>query len=94
MLSTYESSTHELLTVPPIPPHEYEEVNSDSEYCTTWPVEKNVSYVSERKHLDDKIALDSWAPKDGWKKPAGIKVIGVIFCSCIFIFALARDLYS
>lgn len=68
------------LIIAPILPHEQGEVSEDPEYCTTWPVESNSSYIPTITHVAaGKNQLDSWAPKGGWKKPPGIKVIGVLF---------------
>jgi len=70
---------HKVPIIAPILPHEQEEVSDNPEYCTTWPVESNSSYIPAVSHLAQKHKLDSWAPKGGWKKPPGIKVIGVLF---------------
>lgn len=49
--------------------------------CTTWPVDEDGSYnrsAGHGKHRD-KLRLDSHAPVGGWKKPQGIRIVGVIF---------------
>ncbi|KAI0893172.1 hypothetical protein F4806DRAFT_211908 [Annulohypoxylon nitens] len=51
----------------------------DSKYCTTWPVDEDGDYKLQATDRVDKIKLDSIAPKGGWKKPEGIKVIGMVF---------------
>ncbi|KAL7620030.1 Mitochondrial-processing peptidase subunit alpha [Parahypoxylon ruwenzoriense] len=52
---------------------------SNSKFCTTWPVDENGGYNLQASDRVNKIKLDSIAPKDGWKKPAGIKVVGMVF---------------
>ncbi|KAI0406882.1 hypothetical protein F4802DRAFT_80537 [Xylaria palmicola] len=45
--------------------------------CTTWPVAANGDY--KPKHRKSNLALQSFAPPGGWKKPDGIAVKALIF---------------
>ncbi|KAK3077808.1 hypothetical protein LTS18_009203, partial [Coniosporium uncinatum] len=68
---------------PSTPPPELEEpldpeVPLRPQYCTTWPVDEDGKYKPQRNHVD-KIKYDSIAPKGGWKKPTGFKIIAMVF---------------
>ncbi|KAK6952664.1 hypothetical protein Daesc_004955 [Daldinia eschscholtzii] len=54
-------------------------LEANDKYCTTWPVGENGEYKPKGASRANKIKTDSIAPKGGWKKPAGIKVIGMVF---------------
>lgn len=47
--------------------------------CTTWPVAGDGSYNSSAARGNYQLKLDSYAPAGGWKKPEGVRVVGVIF---------------
>ncbi|KAJ1326257.1 hypothetical protein MN608_07703 [Microdochium nivale] len=47
--------------------------------CTTWPVDDTGNYTSTVDYAKHNLKLDSNAPPGGWKKPAGVKVVGLIF---------------
>ncbi|KAI1330197.1 hypothetical protein F5Y16DRAFT_408837 [Xylariaceae sp. FL0255] len=53
----------------------------ESEFCTTWPVdaEGNYTFPSSSLSSSTRLQLDTLAPPGGWRKPAGIKIIGMIF---------------
>ncbi|KAI1417481.1 hypothetical protein F5Y13DRAFT_201059 [Hypoxylon sp. FL1857] len=48
------------------------------EYCTTWPVDLEGNYTPKAKPANP-MALDSFAPECGWKKPQGFKVVAMVF---------------
>ncbi|KAI1496971.1 hypothetical protein F5X99DRAFT_424011 [Biscogniauxia marginata] len=50
---------------------------SVSEECTTWPVHGNETYKFRQTQRNS--TLQSFAPRGGWKKPAGINVKALIF---------------
>ncbi|KAI1135437.1 hypothetical protein F5Y05DRAFT_421396 [Hypoxylon sp. FL0543] len=52
---------------------------SKEKYCTTWPVDAEGEYNLQKVDRTRKYKLDSIAPKGGWKKPKGIKVVGMVF---------------
>ncbi|EMR66140.1 hypothetical protein UCREL1_6874 [Eutypa lata UCREL1] len=55
-----------------------EEVDDNgSGLCTTWPVGEKGKYHPQSKAK--KVQLDSLAPKGGWKKPNGIRVVAMVF---------------
>jgi hypothetical protein len=56
-----------------------EETQSPPEYCTTWPVDKDGNYNRTSASKHSKLKLDTLAPRGGWKKPAGVKVVAMIF---------------
>ena len=59
---------------PPTPPI------ISTEYCTTWPVSQDDQQYAPIPHQEyERPLLKSTAPSGGWKKPSGIKVIGLIF---------------
>ncbi|KAI0098101.1 hypothetical protein F4776DRAFT_650662 [Hypoxylon sp. NC0597] len=47
--------------------------------CTTWPVDHDGQYIPSRAHENNTIKLESYAPKGGWKKPVGIKIVALVF---------------
>lgn len=47
--------------------------------CTTWPVDEKGQYTPSQTHRNASTKLESFAPKGGWKKPAGIKVVALVF---------------
>lgn len=50
------------------------------QYCTTWPVDSHGNFVTKAPpKAEHRLKLDSVAPKGGWKKPSGIKIIALIF---------------
>ncbi|KAH9993913.1 hypothetical protein F4779DRAFT_608400 [Xylariaceae sp. FL0662B] len=49
-----------------------------SGHCTTWPVAADGAYKSQA-HYNSSLALRSYGPKGGWKKPAGIKIVALVF---------------
>ncbi|KAI1374952.1 hypothetical protein F4677DRAFT_446859 [Hypoxylon crocopeplum] len=56
--------------------HGMEPANPD--YCTTWPIDAEGKYAPKPKPAQP-LQLDSVAPEGGWKKPAGVKVIAMVF---------------
>ncbi|KAI3316803.1 hypothetical protein HD806DRAFT_516730 [Xylariaceae sp. AK1471] len=48
-------------------------------YCTTWPVDEDGSYNTTSISEHPKLVLDTLAPPGGWRKPAGIRVVAMIF---------------
>lgn len=59
--------------VEPAPPVDHQK------QCTTWPVSENGDYTSNVDYSKYDLKLDSHAPPGGWKKPAGLNVVGLIF---------------
>ncbi|KAI2626442.1 hypothetical protein GGR54DRAFT_470636 [Hypoxylon sp. NC1633] len=55
--------------------------SAEMAFCTTWPVDSEGKYYpkSKPKTAQPALKLDSFAPKGGWKKPAGLKVVAMIF---------------
>lgn len=53
--------------------------SQNPKFCTTWPVDEKGEYELKPSDGADTFKLDSIAPKGGWKKPEGIKVIGMVF---------------
>lgn len=51
--------------------------DNGSGLCTTWPVGTKGKYHPQPKA--EKVQLDSFAPKGGWKKPNGIRVVAMVF---------------
>lgn len=48
--------------------------------CTTWPVGKDGRLVNQVDLAPQgQLELDSIAPRGGWKKPEGIKIVGMVF---------------
>ncbi|KAI0474998.1 hypothetical protein GGR56DRAFT_666214 [Xylariaceae sp. FL0804] len=52
---------------------------ANNEFCTTWPVAKNGTYDPEAVDRAGNVTIDSIAPAGGWRKPAGLKVIAMVF---------------
>lgn len=78
--STVVSSTKAAKpTESPTPAYKPPKLEANDKYCTTWPVGEDGRYEPKGASRTDKIKIDSIAPKGGWKKPAGIKVIGMVF---------------
>ena len=51
-----------------------------AEFCTTWPVSDDDQPYAPIPHEEyERPHIKSVAPSGGWKKPSGIKVIGLIF---------------
>ncbi|KAF3060363.1 putative mitochondrial-processing peptidase subunit alpha protein [Daldinia childiae] len=57
------------------PAYKPPKLEANDKYCTTWPVGEDGRYEPKGASRANKIKIDSIAPKGGWKKPAGIKVI-------------------
>ncbi|KAI0131589.1 hypothetical protein F4776DRAFT_671595 [Hypoxylon sp. NC0597] len=55
-----------------------DKVTGGPEYCTTWPVDSEGNYTPKPKPIRA-LQLDSIAPKGGWKKPEGFKVVAMVF---------------
>ncbi|KAI0409379.1 hypothetical protein F4802DRAFT_546385 [Xylaria palmicola] len=51
----------------------------DPEFCTTWPVDELGNYDLDAHDRVDRVAHHSIAPHGGWPKPAGVKVIAMVF---------------
>ncbi|CAJ2510118.1 Uu.00g060180.m01.CDS01 [Anthostomella pinea] len=50
------------------------------EWCTTWPVDEKGNYDAKHKSTGSKkLQLDSYAPAGGWQKPAGVKIVAMVF---------------
>ncbi|KXJ90791.1 hypothetical protein Micbo1qcDRAFT_163417 [Microdochium bolleyi] len=68
---------------PPPPPEPAQEPPQPpvdrNKQCTTWPVDDNGNYTSTVDYAKHHLKLDTVAPAGGWKKPAGVKVVGLIF---------------
>ncbi|KAH7025902.1 uncharacterized protein B0I36DRAFT_386277 [Microdochium trichocladiopsis] len=72
-------------TPPPTPPptEVVEEAKpppiDHNKQCTTWPVDESGNYNSTVDYSKYDLKLDTIAPQGGWKKPAGVNVVGLIF---------------
>lgn len=80
----FEISHHELYRLAPFqnPGGLATEQPSVPGQCTTWPVGADGEYTpaqSLRNGTGSRPALKSFAPKGGWKKPAGIKIVALVF---------------
>lgn len=53
--------------------------SNTSDFCTTWPVDNAGKYNPKKIPADKRHKLTSGAPPGGWKKPAGLKVIAMVF---------------
>lgn len=62
-----------------VAPYNPPKPTANSKFCTTWPVDEEGDYNLQASDRVNKFKLDSIAPKGGWKKPAGIKVVGMVF---------------
>ncbi|KAI1826315.1 hypothetical protein F4861DRAFT_529868 [Xylaria intraflava] len=51
----------------------------DSEYCTTWPVDELGKYDVKAHNRENHFKLNSIAPQNGWHKPKGVKIVGMVF---------------
>ncbi|KAI3319951.1 hypothetical protein HD806DRAFT_525245 [Xylariaceae sp. AK1471] len=51
----------------------------NDEFCTTWPVNGDGSYDLKAHDRAKQFKLDSIAPKGGWQKPKGVKIIAIVF---------------
>ncbi|KAI1208393.1 uncharacterized protein F4807DRAFT_431150 [Annulohypoxylon truncatum] len=47
--------------------------------CTTWPVDWKGRYTPSHEPGNNTVRLESFAPKGGWKKPVGIKIVALVF---------------
>ncbi|OTB06506.1 hypothetical protein M426DRAFT_318911 [Hypoxylon sp. CI-4A] len=47
--------------------------------CTTWPVDDEGQYTPSPVQRNNTLKLKSLAPKGGWKKPEGIKIVALVF---------------
>ncbi|KAI1102210.1 hypothetical protein F4804DRAFT_334519 [Jackrogersella minutella] len=76
----FEVTHHELYRIAPFP-NPFSSPESDVPgQCTTWPVDWKGQYTpSSHIHDNDTFKLESFAPKAGWKKPEGIKVVALVF---------------
>ncbi|KAI2634486.1 hypothetical protein GGS21DRAFT_518059 [Xylaria nigripes] len=52
---------------------------ADSEFCTTWPVDKYGKYDVSPLERVNRVQLDSIAPPGGWRKPEGLKIVAMVF---------------
>ncbi|KAI1379530.1 hypothetical protein F4677DRAFT_442507 [Hypoxylon crocopeplum] len=74
----FEITHHELYKLAPFQrPALSTEQPSVPGQCTTWPVDRKGRYTPIERN--DTEPLKSFAPKGGWKKPAGIKIVALIF---------------
>lgn len=53
--------------------------SNESEFCTTWPVDKLGRYEAKTIAAEQRHKLTSHAPAGGWKKPAGLKIVAMVF---------------
>lgn len=54
--------------------------SNDSDFCTTWPVDKTTGkYKPKSIPTSQRHKLTSYAPQGGWKKPPGLKVVAMVF---------------
>ncbi|KAI1338091.1 hypothetical protein F5Y15DRAFT_407742 [Xylariaceae sp. FL0016] len=51
----------------------------NDKFCTTWPVDNNGKYELNAGDRVSDFRIDSMAPKGGWRKPEGLKVIAMVF---------------
>ncbi|KAI1758736.1 hypothetical protein GGR53DRAFT_516081 [Hypoxylon sp. FL1150] len=83
----FEIFYHELYRLAPFQNPSGEVVSTEQQSesvpgrCTTWPVDADGTYTPTHSLRNGTIrpALKSYAPKGGWKKPAGIKIVALIF---------------
>lgn len=78
----FEITHHELYRLAPFQdPGGTIEQPSVPGQCTTWPVDAKGSYTPAPSQRNGTAtpALKSLAPKGGWKKPAGIRVVALVF---------------
>ncbi|KAI1077179.1 hypothetical protein F5B20DRAFT_572465 [Whalleya microplaca] len=78
----FEITNHELYRLAPLkrPVEPVHSVTGEGVpgQCTTWPVDEKGAYKSVA-HRNRSSALESHGPRGGWKKPAGIKVVALVF---------------
>ncbi|XXG98245.1 hypothetical protein Hte_004568 [Hypoxylon texense] len=85
----FEISHHELYRLAPFQRPATEQQPDVPGQCTTWPVDAKGGYTpapSQQRNgtattatTATTPALKSYAPKGGWKKPAGIKIVALVF---------------
>ncbi|KAI1775054.1 hypothetical protein F4818DRAFT_417628 [Hypoxylon cercidicola] len=76
----FEITHHELYRLAPFQNPGAAEQPSVPGQCTTWPVDAKGSYTPVQSQRNGTTpALKSYAPKGGWKKPAGIKIVALVF---------------
>ncbi|KAI5868386.1 hypothetical protein GGS23DRAFT_27222 [Durotheca rogersii] len=83
-MAIFEVSHHELYRLAPFQrpdsqQHAVGERPSVPGQCTTWPVGPDGHYVPLHRNATAKPQLQSFAPKGGWKKPKGIRVVALVF---------------
>lgn len=75
----FEITHHELYRLAPFQQPGSEALSVPGQ-CTTWPVGADGAYTPIHSHRNGTTAgLKSLAPKGGWKKPAGIKIVALVF---------------
>lgn len=67
--------------IPSITGHNSNETDTslDPEFCTTWPVDEDGNYTLNSHDRPNQVESYSIAPHGGWRKPAGVKVIAMVF---------------
>ncbi|KAI1117776.1 hypothetical protein F5Y14DRAFT_439065 [Nemania sp. NC0429] len=51
----------------------------NDQFCTTWPVDKDGNYDLDAQDRSNRVESHSIAPSGGWRKPKGLKIIGMVF---------------
>ncbi|KAL7627728.1 Mitochondrial-processing peptidase subunit alpha [Parahypoxylon ruwenzoriense] len=77
----FEVTHHELYRLAPFqrPVSENSEPPRVPGQCTTWPVSAEGHYTPIHRNGTANFELESFAPKGGWKKPIGIKIVALVF---------------
>ncbi|KAI0900174.1 hypothetical protein F4806DRAFT_280708 [Annulohypoxylon nitens] len=75
----FEVTHHELYRLAPFQNPPLAPVPEVPGQCTTWPVDWKGRYTPSHESVNNTVRLESFAPKGGWKKPVGIKVVALVF---------------
>lgn len=75
----FEVTHHELYRLAPFQSPPLAPVPEVPGQCTTWPVDWKGQYTPSHESVNNTVRLESFAPKGGWKKPVGIKVVALVF---------------
>ncbi|CAJ2508731.1 Uu.00g137570.m01.CDS01 [Anthostomella pinea] len=52
---------------------------SNERFCTNWPVDQDGQYQLDAGERTNRFTQDSIAPRGGWQKPEGLKVVAMVF---------------